>query len=94
MNKNDILYLFHFPNSPWGLRYRASKLEECPYRNLLLLLADLMCSKAIIVKESKDIIRDFREDNLEGGLLKLHGKGLSIEFLKTTILGHLEAEKK
>lgn len=61
MDKNDILYIFHSPHSPWGLRYRASKLpKRNRYRLLLETLADLLDRKAISRSDSRRVIGVWR----------------------------------
>lgn len=73
MNKNDFLYLFHFPNSAWGLRYRASKLPaKAPYTKLLEILAILLDEKKIKTSDAKFTIKLARAGMWEEVIYLLH----------------------
>lgn len=53
------------PNSVRGIRYRASKLPECPYKVMLLLVADQLENKKIDKHVAKKVIEYFRTDNMD-----------------------------
>lgn len=72
MNKNDFLWLFHFPNSSWGLRYRASKLPEGnPYRSLLEALAKGLNKGILTRRAARDIIERARAGDMGDAVSKL-----------------------
>ena len=71
MNKNDFLWLFHFPNSALGLRYRASKLPKGHYRDLLEVLAKGLDKRIVSTKQSRDIIKKARTGDIDAALSML-----------------------
>ena len=82
MNKDDILCMFHSQYSPWGLRYRASKLPpKNIYRKLLELLSYMMEGHKINKTESMNIVSWAREGQW-GKVMTLLNVHYSIEELK------------
>lgn len=65
MNKNDILQFFHSTYSAWGLRHRASKLEESPYKMFLEFAADQIDKGVTDELGAKKAIEYFRTGKRE-----------------------------
>jgi hypothetical protein len=63
MNKNDLLYIFHDPNSAWGLRHRASRLEDCDYKLFLQKIADALEEKKLNKRDARKLIEYWRSGN-------------------------------
>ena len=59
------LWFLRDPYSVEGLRYRASKLPNCPYKLLLELTATQLEKKIITRDEAKKAVEYFRSGNRE-----------------------------
>ena len=69
MNRQDIIALFHDPDSAWGLRHRASKLpQDNNYAKMLLILADAQDLKKLSSIDCFVFIQLARSGHFEKGM--------------------------
>lgn len=57
-------FLFHDPYSAWGLRYRANKLPDCPYKYFLLAVSECVEKKYISKSYAHQIVVTARQGTI------------------------------
>jgi len=77
--------MFDGPNSLKGLRKRAERLEDCPYKLILQLAADQIENNIITEREAKKAIKYARTHNSDLLSVAMKMLQLSQEQISTTL---------